>query len=133
MNNAINKVAPLVGRILVALIFLWSGIGKVGNFAGTAGYMASKGLPLADALLVLTIIVEIGGALMLILGWKAKLAAAVMFLWLIPVTLMMHNFWAAPPAEVMGQQINFMKNVSIMGAMLYILAFGSGSFSVDRK
>lgn len=133
MSDFIGKFGPVTGRVLVALIFLWSGIGKIGGFAGTAGYMASKGLPMVEVLLVLTVVIEIGGSLMLILGWKARLAAAAMFLWLIPVTLAMHNFWAVPAAEAMGQQINFMKNLSIMGAMLYILAFGAGPYSVDKR
>lgn len=133
MNDVIGKFGPVTGRILVALIFLWSGIGKIGGFAGTAGYMASKGLPMVEVLLALTIVIEVGGSLMLIVGWKARWAAAVMFLWMIPVTLVFHNFWAVPPAEVMNQQINFMKNLSIMGAMLYILAFGAGPYSVDKK
>lgn len=133
MTDFIGKFGPVTGRVLVALIFLWSGIGKIGGFAGTAGYMASKGLPMAEVLLALTILIEVGGSLMLIVGWKARWAAAVMFLWMIPVTLVFHNFWAVPPAEVMNQQINFMKNLSIMGAMLYILAFGAGPYSVDKK
>ena len=133
MSDFIGKFGPVTGRVLVALIFLWSGIGKIGGFAGTAGYMASKGLPMVEVLLVLTIVIEVGGSLMLIVGWKARWAAAVMFLWLVPVTLAMHNFWAVPPAEVMGQQINFMKNLAIMGAMLFIMAFGAGPYGVDQK
>ena len=76
MTDIINKFGPLLGRILLASIFLISGIGKIGGFAGTAGYMGSKGLPMVEVLLAITIIIEIGAALMLILGWKAKIGAA---------------------------------------------------------
>ncbi len=133
MNQFLDNFGPLAGRILMAVIFVLSGIGKVGNFAGTAGYMASKGVPLADIALVITIIVELGGAAMLILGWKARIAAGVMFLWMIPVTLLFHNFWAAPADQQMVQQIMFLKNLAMMGGFLYIMAFGAGPVSLDRK
>lgn len=133
MTDSINKFGPLLGRILLALIFLMSGIGKIGGFAGTAGYMASKGLPMVEVLLAITIVIEVGAALMLILGWKARLGAAALFLWMIPVTFMFHNFWAMPADQQMIQQIMFMKNLGLMGGMLYIMAFGSGPLSVDKK
>lgn len=133
MSDIFNKFGPLVGRILLALIFLWSGVGKIAGFAGTAGYMASKGLPMAEALLILTIVIEIGGALMIILGWKAKLGTAALFLWMIPVTVVFHNFWAAPADQQMIQQIMFMKNLTMMGGMLLLMAYGSGPYSLDRK
>jgi putative oxidoreductase len=133
MQDTVEKFGPLAGRILIALIFLLSGFGKITGFAGTAGYMASKGLPMVDLLLVITILIEFGGALLLIAGFKARLAALALFLWMIPVTLVFHNFWALPADQQMIQQIMFMKNLSIMGAMLYIMAFGSGPLSVDKK
>lgn len=131
--NAAQQAAPLIGRILVAAIFLWSGIGKIGGFAGTAGYMASKGLPMAEVLLVVTIIVEIGAALMIIVGYKARLGALALLLWMIPVTLIFHAFWAVPADQVQMQMINFFKNLGLMGAMLLIIGFGPGAYSVDRR
>lgn len=133
MQGTINQFGPLVGRILLALIFLLSGINKIGGFAGTAGYMASKGLPMAEVLLVITIVIEIGAALMIIAGFKARLGAAALFLWMIPVTFIFHNFWAMPADQQMIQQIMFMKNLGLMGGMLLIMAFGSGPMSVDKK
>lgn len=131
--NAGQQIAPLIGRILVAAIFLWSGIGKISGFAGTAGYMASKGLPMAEVLLVITIIVEIGAALMIIVGYKARLGALALLLWMIPVTLIFHAFWAVPADQVQMQMINFFKNLGLMGAMLLIIGFGPGAYSVDRR
>jgi len=130
MNDAIGKFGPVAGRFLIALIFLLSGFGKIGGFAQTAGYMASKGLPMVEVLLVLTIIIEVGAALMLIVGWQARLGAATLFLWMIPVTLIFHNFWAAPAVQQQFEMAMFMKNVAMMGGLLYIMAFGSGRFSV---
>ena len=133
MTPFLSKFGPLVGRILMAVIFVISGAGKVANFGGTAKYMAGHGVPLTELALIITIIIELGGAAMLILGWKARLAAGVLFLWLIPVTLMFHNFWAAPAEQHMVQQIMFLKNLAIMGGMLYIATFGSGPCSLERK
>jgi len=133
MQDTVEKFGPLVGRILIALIFLLSGFGKITGYAGTAGYMASKGVPMVDLLLPITIVIEFGGALMIIAGYKARLAALALLLWMIPVTIIFHNFWAVPAEQAMIQQIMFLKNISIMGAMLYIMAFGSGPLSVDKK
>jgi putative oxidoreductase len=133
MQGTINQFGPLVGRILLSLIFLISGIGKIGGFAGTAGYMASKGLPMVEVLLAITIVIEVGAALMIIAGYKARLGAAALLLWMIPVTFIFHNYWAMPADQQMIQQIMFMKNLGLMGGMLYIMAFGSGPMSVDKK
>ncbi len=133
MQSTIDKFGPLLGRILLAAIFLMSGIGKIGGFAGTAGYMASKGIPMVDVLLAITIVIEIGAALMIIGGFKARLGATALFLWMIPVTFLFHNYWAMPADQQMIQQIMFMKNLGLMGGMLYIMAFGSGPMSIDKK
>jgi putative oxidoreductase len=133
MQDMLDEYGPLVGRILIALIFLLSGISKITGFAGTAGYMASKGLPMVDVLLVITIAIELGGALMIITGFKARLGALALFLWMIPVTFIFHSFWSVPADQAMIQQIMFMKNLAIMGAMLYIMAFGPGPLSVNKK
>lgn len=131
--TGVTQFAPLIGRILVAAIFLWSGIGKIAGFAGTLGYMTSQGVPLAEVALVITIIVEIGAALMLIVGWYARLGATALLIWMIPVTLIFHAFWAVPPDQVQMQMIQFFKNLGLMGAMLLIIGFGSGPYGVDAR
>jgi putative oxidoreductase len=132
MNEVVTKFGPVVGRVLIALIFLLSGIGKITGYAGTAGYMASKNLPMVDVLLVLSIVIEIGGAAMIVLGWKARLGALALFLWMVPVTLIFHNFWGVPAEQQQLQQIMFLKNLGLMGGMLFLMAFGSGKFSVEK-
>src|SRR5687767_8838492 len=129
----LRQVSPLVGRILLALLFLFSGYEKIGGFSKVAAGIAAKGVPFAEAALVVTIIVEIAGGLMLILGWKARWAALALLLWLIPVTLLYHNFWAVDAAQYRNQFNQFMKNLCIMGGMLYIMAFGAVPLSIDRK
>lgn len=133
MNTNLQHAAALAGRILLALIFIISGYGKIGGYAGTAGYMASKGLPLVDVLLPLTILIELGGGLLVALGWKARWAAAVIFLFMIPVTLVFHNPLGLAPAEAQQQMIQLLKNLSIMGGMLCLVAFGSGRFGIDTE
>ena len=133
MNPTYESIAMFVGRIFLALLFVVSGIGKITGYAGTAAYMASKGLPLVDVLLPLTILVELGGGLLLALGWKARWAAAALLLFLIPATLIFHQFWGIDPKLAQMQKIHFLKNVAIMGGMLMVLAIGAGAWSVDRK
>jgi putative oxidoreductase len=130
--NSNHDLAALVGRILLAALFVVSGIGKIAGFAGTAGYIASKGLPVAELLTAATIVVELGGGLAILAGWKARWAALLLAGFTIVASVLFHNFWAAPPAEAMNQQIHFMKNLSIVGGMLLLFAFGPGRFSVGR-
>jgi len=130
--NLAKQYGPVIGRILLAAIFILSGYSKIGGFAQTAGYMASKGLPVVQVLLVLTIVIELGGGLMLLLGWRARWAGLAIFLWLIPTTLIFHAFWGIDAAQAQMQQIQFMKNLTIMGGMMYVMAFGPGPYSLSR-
>jgi putative oxidoreductase len=122
----------LLGRLLLAYVFVLNGYAKIAGFAGTAKYMASKGMPLIEPLLVGTIIIELVGGLMLAVGWKARWAAWAFFLWLIPVTLVFHAFWTYPEAQVMAQTIQFQKNLAIMGGMLFVAFMGPGRLSLDK-
>ena len=133
MNRTYESVAMFAGRIFLALLFVVSGVGKITGYAGTAAYMTSKGLPLVDVLLPLTILIELGGGLLLALGWKARWAAAALLLFLIPTTLIFHQFWGIDPKLAQMQKIHFLKNVAIMGGMLMVLAMGAGAWSLDRR
>jgi putative oxidoreductase len=131
--EAVKTYGPFVGRILLALIFVVSGFDKITGFEGAVGYIASKGLPLPQLGAVLAIIVELGAGILLVVGWQARWAATALFLFLIPTTLIFHNFWGVELAQKSMQTIQFMKNLCIMGGMLYIMAFGAGPFSVDNR
>ncbi|MBI3344194.1 MAG: DoxX family protein [Gammaproteobacteria bacterium] len=124
----LNQYGPLVGRILLVLIFILSGYGKLTGWDGTLGFMASKGIPLTSLFLALTIAVELGGGLLIALGLYARWAALAIFLFLIPVTLIFHPFWSDP-----SQMNTFMKNIAIMGGMLYIMTYGSGPYSIKQE
>ncbi len=128
-----ERYLPVVGRFLLALIFVLSGWGKITGFEGSVAYMASKGMPFPQFLLPGAILVELGGGLALMLGWKARWAALAIFLFLIPTTLIFHNYWAMPPEQATAQLISFRKNLAIMGGLLYVVAFGPGPFSVGRS
>ncbi|MEW6353926.1 MAG: DoxX family protein [Pseudomonadota bacterium] len=123
--NMLVKYGPVTGRMLLALIFILSGFNKLTGWDGALQYMGSKGLPFTEVLLALSIIIELGGGLLIALGWYARGAALAIFLFLIPVTLIFHPFWADPK-----EMNSFMKNIAIMGGMLYIAIYGSGPYSI---
>jgi putative oxidoreductase len=129
----VQRYGPLAGRILMALIFLRSGFGKLTGFSGTAGYMASQGMPMAEFLLVGAIVFELAGAVMLILGWRVRWGALLLIAFTIPATLLFHNFWAVDAAQAQNQLNHFMKNVTIVGGLLYVMAFGAGPLSFDNR
>lgn len=131
--NALQQVGPLVGRILIALIFVMSGAGKIPGFEGTVGYIASKGLPFPELAAIAAIIVELGGGIALILGFKARWAAAAMLLFTVSAAVIFHNFWSVPADQAQNQMIHFMKNISMAGGLLMVVVHGSGAFSVDRS
>jgi putative oxidoreductase len=90
-------------------------------------------LPAAQLLAVVAIIVELGGGALLILGWKARWAAGALFVFTLLAALFFHAFWAAAPDQAMMQQIQFLKNLAIMGGMLYVVVYGSGPVSLEKS
>ena len=132
MTTTNRDVAALVGRILLAAIFIKSGFGKIAGFEGTAAAIASKGLPLPQVGAAIAVAVELLGGILLLVGFKARWAALAIFLFLIPTTFIFHAYWAVPPEQVMAQQGSFMKNLAIMGGMLMVWAFGPGRLALDR-
>jgi putative oxidoreductase len=123
--DALRSVGALLGRFMLAFIFVAAGFEKVLGPGGTMQYMASAGMPksLIPELFVVTVIVELIGGLLLIAGWHARLVAFIMFLWFIPVTIMFH--------VIPGQTIEWEKNLAIMGGLLLVAVHGPGAFSID--
>jgi len=124
--------AALAGRMLLVILFFISGFGKIPGYEGTAAYIASNGLPMPQVLAAISIIVELGGAIAIALGWKTRFAAALLALFMVVITPVFHKFWGVPPDEAAMQQIHFMKNVSILGGFLLLFAFGPGRYSIDQ-
>ncbi len=129
----LEQYGPLIGRFLIAFIFLFSGFGKVTGFDGTVGYIASKGMPLPQLAAIAAIVIELGGGIMLVVGWNARIAAAAMLVFTALTALIFHNFWAVPADQAQNQMIHFMKNVSMMGGLLYVVIHGSGPLSIKRR
>lgn len=129
----LNRYGPLIGRILLALIFILAGINKITGFGGTVGYIEAYGLPMAQVAAIIAIVVELGGGIMIAVGWKARWAAAALFVFTLIASFIFHAFWAVEADQVQLQNIMFMKNVAIMGGLLYIMVHGSGPISVDKK
>jgi putative oxidoreductase len=126
-------LAPALGRIFLAQIFLAAGWNKLRSWDQTAALITSRGMPLAPLLLAAAVLVEIGGALCIILGYKARFAALALFLFLIPTTLIFHNFWSYHGMEQQTQMAMFMKNLAIMGGLLLAAGCGPGPLSADRR
>jgi len=132
MNTNTQAAVALVGRILLAAIFIKSGFGKITGFEGTVGYIASKGLPLPQIGAIVAILVELGGGILLAVGFKARWAALAIAIFTLAAGIIFHNYWAVDAAQRMGQEINFWKNVSMTGGLLLAFAFGPGRYSVDK-
>lgn len=129
MEQRMGKVIPLVARILISVIFLMGGWHKLMDTAGTMGYMQAMGMTTGtQALAIAAGIVELVGGLSLLLGYKAKWGAWLLFLYLIPVTFVFHRNFSD-----MMQMVEFMKNLAIMGGLLCVAQCGGGELSVDGK
>jgi putative oxidoreductase len=125
MSNTSESIVPLAGRLLISTIFIFSGLSKI------QGHAASKRLPAADLAIWLAAAVEILGGLSILLGFQARIGAWVLFLFLIPTSVVFHNFWAMQGMEKMDNQAHFFKNIAIMGGLLFVATFGAGAYSID--
>ena len=132
MNKLHNPLA-LLGRLLIALLFLPSGLQKITGFAGTMGYIASKGVPFPMLCALIAIAFEVLGSLALIAGFQTRWAALGMAVFTFVICFIFHNFWAVPAEQVMMQQINFFKNMAVVGGLLSIAAWGAGAWSLDAR
>ncbi len=122
------RFVPLVGRILIATLFVPAGFGKLTGFQGAVGYAESAGMPIPALAIAAAIAIELGGGLLLLVGYKARWVAAAMALFTVVAAAFFHNNFADQM-----QQINFFKNMAIAGGLLQIVYFGAGPLSVDNR
>lgn len=122
-----NKYINLTGRILFALMFLLPAFNKITNFSGTEQYMASKGMPAIPFLLVCAILMLLFGAFSIAAGYKSKIGAIVLIVFLIPATLIFHSDLADQ-----NQFIHFLKNIALIGGLLMLFVNGTGAISMDK-
>jgi len=128
MTSTIQTLAAPTGRILLSLLFLMAGLGKLGDMAGTQGYMSAMGVPAPALMLPLVIALEVGGALALIVGWQTRLVAFLLAGFSLVSALIFHRDFGDQI-----QMIMFLKNVSIAGGLLVVVAHGAGALSVDNR
>ena len=126
--NASQDVQTLIGRLLIATLFIPAGFGKLMGFAGTVGYITKAGLPLPEVAAAIAIVIELGFGIALLLGFKTRWVALVMAIFTVATALFFHKFWADAT-----QNIQFFKNMAIAGGLLSFAAFGAGRFSIDNK
>lgn len=123
-----DKWFSVVARLLVAQLFIISGCQKLIGFSGTEAYFTSMGIPLVSVVTPLVIVIELGGGLALLLGFKVRWVAAIVALFSVGAALIAHTNFADP-----GQMINFMKNLSIAGGLLWFVKYGAGAASIDAN
>lgn len=132
LNNLQNPFA-LLARVMIALLYIPAGWGKIAGFTGTTGYIASKGLPMPQVLAAGTIAVELGAGILLLIGLFTRWSALALAVFTLLAALFFHNYWAMPADQQMMQAGQFWKNIAITGGLLAIVAFGAGAFSFDAK
>jgi putative oxidoreductase len=123
-----NSLIPAIGRLLIAAIFLLSGVGKIFAPDGTQAYIAAAGLPLPVVSYAIALVVEIGGGLLLLLGYRTRIAALGLAIFTVLAAVGFHHNFADQ-----NQMIHFLKNLAIAGGLLQIVTFGAGGFSLDAR
>ncbi|MEQ1867976.1 MAG: DoxX family protein [Micropepsaceae bacterium] len=127
-----ENIAPAVGRCMIALLFIFAGVHKLQNWEASALYMAQHGVTVIQPLLALAIVVEIGAGAGLILGFRTRLMALMLFAFTLAVNFTMHDFWAIGDAELARTEMQlFAKNMGIAGGLLVLVGLGAGSWSYD--
>lgn len=124
----VQSALPLVGRIGIAAIFLLSGLSKLAAPAATIGYIASSGLPLPQLGFAIALLVELGGGIALILGYRTRIVAGILAAFSVATALAFHS--------ALGDQnqfIHFFKNIAMAGGLLQVVAFGAGGWSLDAR
>ena len=131
--NALQNPLALIGRILLAIVFIPAGFGKIAGFAGTVGYATAMGLPLPQVGVALALVIELFGGLALLIGFRTRYAALALAVFTLVASYFFHAFWAVPAEQQMVQQLMFFKNIAITGGLLAFAAFGPGAFSIDGR
>ena len=128
-----HDVMALLGRILLAYVFVPSGFGKLVGFAGTVGFITSKGVPFPEICAAIAVFTELGLGLALLVGFKTRWAALALAIFVAVITPIFHGYWAVPEAQVMMHKLNFSKNLGLIGGLLAFAAFGAGRLSIDGR
>ena len=129
-----QTITSILGRTMIAAIFLMSAVGnKIPNFSGVVAYMTGEGVPSPRLMLALAIVFLVFGSVSVILGYHARFGAALLLVFLALATYYFHDFWTFTGPDKDAQMIQFMKNLSMAGAMLFLIANGPGKGSLDGR
>jgi putative oxidoreductase len=128
MNSRPVRYLPAVGRLLIAAIFLISGLGKVAAPTTTQGYIASVGLPLPVVVYLIAVVVEVCGGVLLIVGYQTRVVAAILAVFAVATALSFHTAFGDQ-----NQMVHFFKNICMAGGLLQVVAFGAGALSIDNR
>jgi len=128
-----HPVVPLAGRLMMTYIFATSGIAKIFDWPGNVAYMSTRHLPMIPALLAAALVIEVAGSVCLVTGYRARIAALVMFWYTTAVTVLFHNYWAASETMAGMQETHFRKNLAIMGGLLLLAYSGPGKWALGRR
>jgi putative oxidoreductase len=131
--NALQNPLALIGRILLAILFIPAGFGKIAGFTGAVGYATAMGLPMAQVGVAIALVIELFGGLALLIGYRTRIAALLLALFTLVASFFFHAYWSLPADQQMMQQLMFFKNIAITGGLLAFAAFGAGAFSVDAR
>lgn len=133
MSNSTGSITPLIGRILLSVIFLTSAFFKITAYSNMVAYATAKGVPMAGVGVAVAAAFEVLGGLAILAGFQARIVGWLLFLYLISTTFFFHNFWGVPAAEQQNTMIHFLKNLGIMGGLLLLAGNGAGGYSVDAS
>jgi putative oxidoreductase len=133
MNPAAQSQMLLIGRVLVGLLFLVAGIRKIMFYSGSVAYFTKLGFPAPEIMGVLAILIEVGGGALLLLGWQTRRISWLLILFVAIATAMAHRFWEFDAAQYANQMNHFLKNVAIIGGLLYVAVLGAGGLSLDGR
>ena len=133
MSQSLQNAFTLAARLLFVFLFLPAGISKVTGFAGTAGYIASVGLPLASLGAVVAIAVEVLGGVALLVGYRTRIAAVVLAAFTLAASVFFHAYWSMPADQAAVQQLLFNKNLAVVGGLLALAVSGAGQWSLDAR
>ena len=123
----------LVGRLMLAYLFIPAGLAKVTGFQGSVGYASAMGMPLPEVGVAIGALIEIFAGLAILLGFKAKWGALVLAFFTLVASFIFHAYWNLPAEQVMMQQLMFNKNMAIVGGLLLLSAFGAGRYAFDAR
>ena len=133
MNHSMTATFALVGRILMAWLFIPAGFGKLMGFSGAVGYASAMGLPMPEVGVAVGLLIELVCGIMILIGFMTRPAALLLAFFTLVASFFFHAYWSLPADQAMVQQLMFNKNIAVVGGLLVLAAFGAGTFSVDAR